>query len=105
MPEDTSQTIIDEVATEECDCEKATHYRERKQKLERAELIIINLPPEHEQQIVQTLKTALPEIIDQKIRKVSVSIDSEVSYTMSRGKDGEVKLRRQEIVVSEDETD
>lgn len=99
------EEALSQIATDECDCEKATFQRERQEKIERAELIIGNLPPEHEQQIVAILKRALPEMVDQKIRKVSISVSSDVSYTMTRGKDGEVRIKRQEIVVSEDETD
>ena len=107
VPEDTDlpEEVLDQVATDECDCEKASFYRERQEKIERAELIIENLPPEHEQDIVALLKKALPEIVDQKIRKISISVNSDVSYTMTRGKDGEVRIRRQEIVVSEDEAE
>lgn len=103
--EDLPEDVLDQIATDECDCERAKHYRERAEKIERAELIIENLPPENEKQIVSTLKTALPEIVDQKLRKVSISVDAGISYAMSRGKDGEVKIRRQEIIVSEDEAE
>lgn len=99
-----SQEELDGIATDECECKQASHSRERKQKMERAELIIDNMPPEHEKQVATTMKAALPDLIDQKLRKLSISVDSEVSYTMSRGKDGEVKIRRQQIVVNEDET-
>ena len=100
---DLPEEALDQIATDECDCEKAKYYRERQEKIERAELTIENMAPEHEQQAANIMKAALPEIVDQRIRKISVSVSSDVSYTLSRGKDGEVKIRRQEIVVSEDE--
>ena len=102
---DLPEEVLNQVATDECDCEKAKFYRERQEKIERVEWIIGNLPPEHEQDIVGLLKKALPEIVDLKIRKISISVNSDVSYTMTRGKDGEVKIRRQEIIVSEDEAE
>ncbi len=102
---DLPEEVLDQIATDECDCDRAKQQRERAEKIERAEITIENMAPEKEKQAADIMKAALPEIVDLRIRKISISVSSDVSYTLSRGKDGEVKIRRQEIIVSEDEAE
>lgn len=98
-----TQDELNQIATDECECLKAKEERERAEMLERAEYYIDNLVPDSEEHVKPLLMGVLPQLLDRKLKKMSLNIDGRITYAIYRGKEDSVNVQRQETIVREEE--
>lgn len=100
--ENASAEEVNEQATEECDCPGAEQEREHKRRIENVNWNIQNLIEEDGRpDVAGILYAAAETMVNAKIKKVTVSINAEITVSMSRDGDGKVTVEKKRIIVNQ----
>lgn len=102
---DITEAETEREATLACNCEEAKYFKERDYKItaavERLSNILDN-GDEQEGQAFHILEKAIPLIYDQEIYSISINVGTGVKVDLKRGKEGQIKIKRQEVETREE---
>lgn len=102
---DITEAEIQREGTLACTCEEAVYFKERDYKITAAiERLrnILNDGDEQEGQAFHILEKAVPLIYDQEIYSISINVGTGVKVDLKRGKEGQIKIKRQEVETREE---
>ena len=99
VPEDCTTERADEIATEECQCEGAKRYREKKKRKDRANKAIEeqfgdNSRHPLKEEIKEYLKTAADMIVEYRINSVTVDIGRGIKAKIGTTSKANVKVEK-----------
>lgn len=99
VPEEWSDGFVDECATETCDCSEASTYTWKKERKEKAEKSIDDQfgqqsKDEVEEEILQFMRDAVENIIENRIGSVSIGITPEVKAKIAITSKGLIKVEK-----------
>ncbi|MDO4285570.1 MAG: hypothetical protein Q4C60_09590 [Eubacteriales bacterium] len=97
----TPQEELNDIATQECDCDQAQYAREREGKIRRAQITVKNLSAS-EPAAGGILERCIEPLIDREIKKVSINVNGRVTYTLYRGGEDELNAQRKETITDEE---
>lgn len=87
-----TQTMLDEMAAEQCDCEGACHQRKKEADRETASAYIDNVVDK--EALAAALKNFIEVLQDYKAQSISVKVDDKTKISLSIGQDGALSVQR-----------